>query len=72
MPSRQAVNSTDWSHLSRPHSCLALGISAEATEFLTGSGSHSEFAVTHSKHTTAPVLTGSRIARQAIAPRSAT
>ena len=40
--------------------------------FLPGSGSHVEFAVTHSKQTTAPILPGSRIACQTIAPRSAT
>ena len=40
--------------------------------FLPGSGSHVEFAVTHSKQTTAPILPGSRIAYQAIAARSAT
>jgi hypothetical protein len=44
---------------------LASGISGDATPFLTGSGSQTEFAVTHSKHTTAPILTGSRIARRA-------
>jgi len=72
MRSRQGGNSADWSHLSRPNPCLGLGSSDRATPFLPGSGSHSEFAVTHSKQMTAPPLPGSRIACQAIAPRSNT
>ena len=72
MPSRQGGNSTDWSQLSRPKKCFALGISEEVIAFLPGSGSHVEFDVTHSKQTTAPILPGSRIAYQAIAARSAT
>jgi hypothetical protein len=72
MPSRQRRNSAGWSHFSRANSCLGLTSSEHATPFLPGSGSHVEFAVTHSKQTTAPILPGSRIAYQAIVVRSAT
>src|SRR5271156_2959236 len=45
-----------------PRAFFAKGSVCTST-FLTGSGSQTEFAVTHSKHTTAPFLTGSRFAR---------
>jgi hypothetical protein len=43
-----------------PRAFFAKG-SVCATRFLTGSGMQTKFAVTHSKKTTAPFLTGSRI-----------
>jgi hypothetical protein len=72
MRSRQGGNSAGWSHFSRANSCRTSGSSEEVIAFLPGSGSHVEFAVTHSKQTTAPILPGSRIACQAIVVRSAT
>jgi len=40
---------------------VLINILRRVLAFLTGSGSHSEFAVTHSKQTMARFLTGSRI-----------
>jgi hypothetical protein len=72
MPSRQGGNSADCRQLSRANSCRTSGSSEEVIAFLPGSGSHVEFAVTHSKQTNAPLLPGSRIACQDILVRSAT
>jgi hypothetical protein len=40
---------------------VLINVHRRVLAFLTGSGSHSEFAVTHSKQTVALFLTGSRI-----------
>ena len=52
-----------------PRAFFAKG-SVCATRFLTGSGMQTKFAVTHSKKTTAPFLTGSRIVTKRLVSRT--
>src|SRR5271156_6508055 len=63
-----AENSRRLASISLRNKSLASGTYEDATPLLTGSGSQTEFAVTHSKQTTAPILTGSRIARRRTRP----
>ncbi len=71
LPGARIACQPHWASSKTMHSAsLARPDDGRVAQFLTGSDSHSEMAVTHSKQMSRPFLTGSRIARQLHLPSS--